>query len=253
MLDAQQQGTDFWFQSARPRGARHGAIRGHDAPHAFQSARPRGARRSGRRPLRSHGLVSIRAPARGATRPCRSRQARCSRFNPRAREGRDVAVGALVLHMIRFQSARPRGARPDRANHGCTSACFNPRAREGRDAQLFPSHSRFAMFQSARPRGARRRSRSPPGCMRPFQSARPRGARPGGRDRAGACRHVSIRAPARGATIVGKVIDGQFVPFQSARPRGARLYFVEHQHPDRCFNPRAREGRDQGYAFGATG
>ncbi len=62
--------------------------------------------------LFGHAPVSIHAPARGATR------ARCppapgrGRFNPRAREGRDLDDTRIRLQLLKFQSTRPRGARP---------------------------------------------------------------------------------------------------------------------------------------------
>ena len=37
-----------------------------------------------------------------------------SGFNPRAREGRDPAVCVMTIETERFQSTRPRGARPSR-------------------------------------------------------------------------------------------------------------------------------------------
>ena len=101
--------------------------------------------------------------------------------------------------------------------------------------------------------------------MQPFQSTRPRGARPSGcapdafprsfnpraregRDLEQAMRrmpaHVSIHAPARGATRTLTTYRSP-TQFQSTRPRGARR---EARHfrgrGKQRFNPRAREGRD---------
>jgi len=64
------------------------------------------------------------------------RQPFSSRFNPRARVGRDPP------------QEPPLNAR----------ACFNPRARVGRDANKFCINAVTAPFQSTRPRGARRYS-----------------------------------------------------------------------------------------------
>ena len=56
--------------------------------------------------------VSIRAPAWGATRNgCGLGCCRCC-FNPRARVGRDSTPSKVSASTERFQSARPRGARP---------------------------------------------------------------------------------------------------------------------------------------------
>ena len=153
-------------------------------------------------------IVSIHAPARGATggwsRPWRRRPC----FNSRAREGRDRgnsadglrdfpvsihapargATEALTRASIntRFQFTRPRGARPTsfprviRRFHR-----FNSRAREGRDTLSRRVASGESLFQFTRPRGARPRHGFVPGC----------------------CECVSIHAPARGATFVRQQVD----------------------------------------------
>ena len=55
--------------------------------------------------------------------------------------------------------------------------------------------------------------------------------------------HVSIHAPARGAT--GQIITNyQPYMFQSTRPQGARLSKTRTTPSFTCFNPRARKGRD---------
>ena len=66
----------LWFQSTRPRGARHSEARLFDAAGKFQSTRPRGARPPGR---------GWRCPA--------------PRFNPRARVGRDPAAEDHLAHL----------------------------------------------------------------------------------------------------------------------------------------------------------
>jgi len=98
-------------------------------------------------------------------------------------------------------------------------------------------------FQSTRPRGARRKcvsgSRS---CARFNPRARV------GRDltlRPVFQRlDVSIHAPAWGATIE-RANQYTQKEFQSTRPRGARRAYVKAGVSNRCFNPRARVGRDR--------
>ena len=99
----------------------------------FQSTRPRGARPDIRRASHLPRLVSIHAPAWGATPASRRLRSRCCRFNPRARVGRDLRAYGNGPQVTLFQSTRPRGARLD------------------------PDHvsSNRQKFQSARPRGAR--------------------------------------------------------------------------------------------------
>ena len=232
------------FQSTRPRGARHELNYAVDHGSMFQSTRPRGARH----PAAHIGVVrvpvSIHAPARGATRrspppaPCHRRfnpRARAGRdsqhqpcakhrpcFNPRARAGRDQHGGELGLGELRFQSTRPRGARPrhsrlsDRMRTG-----FNPRARAGRDVIVLSSCSVTSCFN---PRARAGRDGD-------------QGDFPGNED------NVSIHAPARGATKVDAA-GLIHVQFQSTRPRGARLRGKQGQHHHCSFNPRARAGRD---------
>ena len=78
-----------------------------------------------------------------------------------------------------FQSTRPRGARPHSS---------------------VPSHH-ASLFQSTRPRGARPRRVCSSETLNEFQSTRPRGTRLGAVGRFGHVRHVSIHAPAWGATL----------------------------------------------------
>ena len=100
-----------------------------------------------------------------------------------------------------FQSTRPRGARRrQRAGDNAHRVSFNPRARVGRDYgldQVLPDYGRF------NPRARVGRDTQAPGLVHRnvrFQSTRPRGARrhPKGNRRINV--HVSIHAPAWGAT-----------------------------------------------------
>ena len=121
----------------------------------FQSTRPRGARQSALGILHRQRVVSIHAPARGATSKARDMCKATLSFNPRAREGRD-------WYCARYPS--------------CVG-CFNPRAREGRDEMTSTDLSKSVLFQSTRPRGARQTGWRGSHCIGRFQSTRPRGAR----------------------------------------------------------------------------
>ena len=59
--------TKHEFQSTRPRGARRPEVNFFGDHEMFQSTRPRGARLDVRERLKVVGVVSIHAPARGAT------------------------------------------------------------------------------------------------------------------------------------------------------------------------------------------
>ena len=211
-----------WFQSTRPRGARPGLNAAPLVPLMFQSTRPRGARQTtslppqrvprfqstrprGARPrirysCRALTIVSIHAPAWGATSGKRGADRRLRRFNPRARVGRDMARNASLTSSTRFNPRARVGRDWPRTTGTQYASSFNPRARVGRDHPRRCTYTRPPPFQSTRPRGARQGSKPSNPKRQPFQSTRPRGAR----RRARACPPnmcgVSIHAPAWGAT-----------------------------------------------------
>ena len=166
------------FQSTRPRGARpdglctiaadctvsiHAPARGATSSAVydifyglFQSTRPRGARPKSNDAKRDQEIVSIHAPARGATldRPDIAQSGQVSIHAPA--RGATYSPASRLCIRARFQSTRPRGARPcfchghflrpcvsihapargaTRCNESECNAggCFNPRARAGRD------------------------------------------------------------------------------------------------------------------------
>ncbi len=174
---------------------------------------------------------------------------------------------------------------------------FNPRARVGRDLLIARKGRAKRTFQSARPRGARLVRAARADKLNLFQSARPRGARHPRRNGCHPAQTVSIRAPAWGATgykvrsatcpkcFNPRARVGRDIPdlcscvkqhqFQSARPRGARRKRPGLRHRTqgvsirapawgatrmirwpsiggRCFNPRARVGRDHNVAHVVT-
>ena len=191
----------------------------------FQSTRPRGARQ-GHRYLRDHpGAVSIHAPAWGATDPTGGVQL-----------ARHVSIHAPAWGATGSRSHLPQQS----------LRRFNPRARVGRDAA----------------------GSGGMGSRRGFQSTRPRGARPGHASGPAAPGHVSIHAPAWGATHTVFAVLGQFQVSIHAPAWGATCDLLRFllalasvsihapawgatrpngsgfQSPRRCFNPRARVGRD---------
>ena len=209
----------------------------------FQFTRPRGARRKEWLPARSR-----------------------ERFNSRARVGRDSRFHSFPYFDLVSIHAPAWGATSFGLDYrglanvsihapawGATSILrvrsmsfisFNSRARVGRDLRREATSCGEIAFQFTRPRGARplhgglvshpRRfnSRARVGRDRPepqvrrckkFQFTRPRGARPS-YSRASGCR-FSCR-------------------FQFTRPRGARHRTCRHREHRKCFNSRARVGRD---------
>ena len=158
---ATQRETEFQF--TRPRGARPTPPRFDRLVVQFQFTRPRGARLYPGSAARV-GKVSIHAPAWGATSPGCSSFGRRSRFNSRARVGRDA--GALAVALVHEVSIHAPA-------WGATGL---PADRRG-----------IAAFQFTRPRGARHVVENIRNIHRQFQFTRPRGAR------------LSIHAPS-GAT-----------------------------------------------------
>ena len=171
-----------------------------------------------------HGVVSIHAPAWGATRahgqsaPApdgfnpRTRVG-CDHlvlsifhavhcFNPRTRVGCDIRIWSRSCPFLWFQSTHPRGVRPGHAEDTVLSVrCFNPRTRVGCDGR----------------RGLRGRKR-----MGLFQSTHPRGVRPALMAKALQPQTVSIHAPAWGATCRLNRLTRTASMFQSTHPRGVR-------------------------------
>ena len=166
-------------------------------------------------------------------------------FNPRARVGRDRyvadntdidevsirapawgATGATLrwFGTVKFQSARPRGARQDRQVSLLVGHGFNPRARVGRDARAVSRAVSASLFQSARPRGAR---------LRALVAGDEHGV-------------VSIRAPAWGATSITAQHRVKYRGFNPRARVGRDTDANVPLAPIRLrFNPRARVGRDR--------
>ena len=60
----------------------------------------------------------------------------CKNFNPRAREGRDIAQKMFWSNSYNFNPRAREGRDTARADTRRTFSYFNPRAREGRDRWL---------------------------------------------------------------------------------------------------------------------
>ena len=103
---------DLQFQSTPPRGGRLLALREDRLHHLFQSTPPRGGRPILTSSEGRDQMVSIHAPARGATRARPSISRAPCRFNPRPRAGGDLECAGDVHSHELFQSTPPRGGRP---------------------------------------------------------------------------------------------------------------------------------------------
>ena len=244
----------------RPRTGSDTRVRIFPSSSMFQSAPPHGERHSRYRHLRNFG-VSIRAPARGAT--------------------RIVEAHAQIVSI----RAPARGATLSFYLHGCSSS-FNPRPRTGSDALARAmAYAAFSMFQSAPPHGERRHDIPYPHSTMSF-NPRPRTGSDvltltatthrhcfNPRPRTGSdfrlafsvgLRQVSIRAPARGATresclarhlqcfnprprtgsdMACRARSAILVSIR-APARGATRDDRQKSAPTSCFNPRPRTGSD---------
>ena len=122
------------FQSTLPRRERH-FIRGTRINHIlFQSTLPRRERQPLIHQMHELPVISIHAPAKGATYADFGKRLRKWYFNPRSREGSDINRFRLLSKQVLFQSTLPRR---ERLNHlfqrYIRSYYFNPRSREGSD------------------------------------------------------------------------------------------------------------------------
>ena len=188
----------------------------------FQSAPPRGGRRPRRRLDALLRVVSIRAPARGATpSPCTAG----ARYQFQSAPPRGGRLGSRVrvraAHVV-FQSAPPRGGRRHQRR----------KLADGRVSIRAPARGATWTTKPARLQR-----------IRGFQSAPPRGGRLDHPEIAAACGDVSIRAPARGATRAGATRRPR--PGFNPRPRAGGDSASESITQLRGFNPRPRAGGDR--------
>ena len=190
-------------------------------------------------------LVSIHAPAWGATYLLDVMGRTDTSFNPRARMGRDLEIRDLLwLLFLLFQSTRPHGARRYKPSAMSNRRRVSIHAPAWGATKIGMQRSRRIVVSIHAPAwGA-----TPRRCVNalptiPFQSTRPHGARLkstcklyhyetvsihapawGATAPSAAARSplpVSIHAPAWGATL-RNLLDAVDEVFQSTRPHGAR-------------------------------
>ena len=171
---------------------------------SFQFALPRGERPTDSGSRRAEGIVSIRAPAWGATRPA-WRSSPNRRFQFALPRGERRSTNVERLNIKGFQFALPRGERPTAPPTRNCRTCFNSRSRVGSD--ISGQHlEQMAKFQFALPRGER------PHLIVTIRSTR----------------RVSIRAPAWGATSpLGSLPEQRRVSIR-APAWGATLPLLQH-------------------------
>ena len=169
------------------------------------------------------GAVSIHAPAWGATAGRGHTDQRTEGFNPRTRVGCDISAALSLRPLKMFQSTHPRGVRPRQDDDqqlagrvsihapawGATSRNFpqniltigfNPRTRVGCDVSERRLLSNVLPFQSTHPRGVRPMPRRARNTWTNGFNPRTRVGCDIRRNRHSQSEHVSIHAPAWGAT-----------------------------------------------------
>ena len=99
----------------------------------FQSALPRKERPTLSEDTAPPSVISIHAPAKGATPEPPHLPLAFPYFNPRSREGSDFTAVNLLTPLRAFQSTLPRRERHRRLRSSSGSCYFNPRSREGSD------------------------------------------------------------------------------------------------------------------------
>ena len=167
----------------------------------FQSTHPRGVRHGTLTPECKYDVVSIHAPARGATTPSLRivqspvpfqsthprgvRRALAlllqpgARFNPRTREGGDKCWILMMALWMRFQSTHPRGVRLySKCQRQYDHRCFNPRTREGCDLLIALIIRLSRRFNPRTREGCDADAAMGIITSRAFQSTHPRGVRP---------------------------------------------------------------------------
>ena len=129
------------FQSTRPHGARRGQCDELVRVVVFQSTRPHGARLTEAVPFTTPILVSIHAPAWGATSLAEDHHYHFLFQSTRPHGARQRRSKALHI-LATFQSTRPHGARPEGRRISRRRSRFNPRARMGRDSRCYANPHR---------------------------------------------------------------------------------------------------------------
>ncbi len=218
--------SDLWaaqFQSTRPQGARLASFFVISTTSGFQSTRPQGARPATQGRVPQWPVVSIHAPARGAT---ANGQLADEMVKVSIHAPARGATGCRVMPTVAplpFQSTRPQGARLQVISLPADlGVSIHAPARGATFQDVISIYLR--LFQSTRPQGARLWPLRKTTNLQLFQSTRPQGARLDGRF----------------------VLSNKQIKFQSTRPQGARLRLARQPAGRTGFNPRARKGRDPG-------
>ncbi len=165
----------------------------------FQSTHPRGVRHYCHRKDMPIEMISIHAPARGATVFTLVGEVISDHFNPRTREGCDNRCTQKRKGKQYFNPRTREGCDDQSSGAGSTASDFNPRTREGCDQRdiAYWLQRRISIHAPARGATAPRLQGPKRSCISihaPARGATKTALRRGSRH------SISIHAPARGAT-----------------------------------------------------
>ena len=147
-------------------------------------------------------IISIHAPAEGATAHLRNFLRLWIHFNPRSRGGSDHMCTTYPCHHSVFQSTLPRRERQSISQMALTSLRhFNPRSRGGSDMQTQSALVITIHFNPRSRGGSDNSAFFPKATHGIFQSTLPRRERPMSRSQCNKRYNISIHAPAEGATL----------------------------------------------------
>ena len=210
------------FQSTHPRGVRHPFVKDFTGRSWFQSTHPRGVRLRAACMAMSHFMVSIHAPAWGATRASEARMPSVFKFqstHPRGVRHTDMYLYGLEC---RFQSTHPRGVR--RISNTPSDAVLRVSIHApawGATMLRAPQILNFS-FQSTHPRGVRHLDMDDRVTWVDVSIHAPAWGATVEVVAMGTVADVSIHAPAWGATHDGSHKGRTTQKFQSTHPRGVR-------------------------------
>ncbi len=171
-------------------------------------------------------MISIHAPARGATLSQQLLGVFNSHFNPRSREGSDTEEDGFAYSFALFQSTLPRGERPAAMDVLATfkTISIHAPARGATSGRRFTDWV-FDISIHAPARGATFSSSSSASSGSNFNPRSREGS--DSRNRRGAdAGKISIHAPARGATNNPYPLAGRRLISIHAPARGATLYMA---------------------------
>ena len=191
-------------------------------------------------------VVSIHAPAWGATLDCSTTHFTFASFNPRARMGRDktIIVAAAISLGFNPRARMGRDTVSVLGKRGATKVSIHAPAWGATQAFNIRVHALYRVSIHAPAWGATMRLQSWYFVNMSFQSTRPHGARQKQGERGMKHVIVSIHAPAWGATSTISRISGCVSSFnpRARMGRDEKKRFPIYSY--RGFNPRARMGRD---------